>query len=317
MHNDKQIIARIIFETCLGIQPNERVVIVTDQYKTVEVDIIRDAAVRYSKQVTQLMITGMTENAQEPPDDIAKAISDTDIAIFVTRYSLSHTQARLTASAKGTRTVSMPGITVEMMHRAIPVDYDAMARESETLANLLTKGSTVRITSKVGTDISLSIKGRSGEPDTGLVRYPGDFVNLPAGEAFIAPIENQTNGIIVFDGAVANIDLDKLIIIQVKNGRIIKISGGRAARQFEKNVIAAGDSARVACEVGIGTNPKAILSPEVLESEKVRGTCHIAFGKNDTFGGTNDTPFHADGLIKHPTLTIDDRIVLENGKLII
>lgn len=197
------------------------------------------------------------------------------------------------------------------------VDYDRMATESETIANILTKGSEVRITSPAGTDVTLSITGRSGEPDTGLVRYPGDFVNLPAGEAFIAPIEDQTNGTIVFDGAVANIELDEPIMIQVTNGRITNISGGKAAKQFEKHVIAAGPNARVACELGIGTNPKAILSPEILESEKVRGTCHIAFGKNDTFGGMNDAPFHADGLIKQPTLTIDDRIILENGILML
>lgn len=315
MQSDRQIIAHVIFETCLGIKSNERVLIVTDQYKTVEADMIRDAAVQYAKNVTQLMLTGMTENAQEPPEDIAAAMCDTDIAIFVTRYSLSHTKARLTATGHGTRVISMPDITRDMMLRAIPIDYDRMAQESESLANILTKGSNVRITSSEGTNVTLSIKNRSGEPDTGLVRYPGDFVNLPAGEAFIAPVENQTDGTIVFDGAVANIDLDKPIIIQVKNGRITKISGGRAAKQFEKNVNAAGDNARVACELGIGTNPKAILSPEVLESEKVRGTCHIAFGKNDTFGGTNDAPFHADGLMKYPTLTIDDTIILNNGKL--
>ena len=72
---------------------------------------------------------------------------------------------------------------------------------------------------------------------------------------------------------------------------------------------------RVACELGIGTNPKAILSSEILESEKVHGTCHIAFGKNDTFGGVNDAPFHADGLIKYPVLSIDDTIILDNGVL--
>lgn len=308
-------IAKVIFETCLGIKSNERVVIVTDKYKTVEADIVRDAAVRYSINVTQLILTGMTENAQEPPEEIARAIQDTDIAIFVTRYSLSHTEARLVATGKGVRVISMPGITVEMMERALIVDYERMAQESETLANMLTKGSLVRISSKEGTDVTMSIRGRSGEPDTGLVRAPGDFVNLPAGEAFIAPRETETNGTIVFDGAVAGIMLDTPMTVSVQNGRITAISGGRGAKQFERAVARAGDNARVACELGIGTNPKAILSPEVLEAEKVRGTCHIAFGKNDTFGGANDAPFHSDGLIKLPTLTVDDTIILKNGNL--
>ena len=72
----------------------------------------------------------------------------------------------------------------------------------------------------------------------------------------------------------------------------------------------AGDRARVLCELGIGTNPAARLSPNVLEAEKVYGTCHVAFGDNSTFGGTNSVAFHTDCVIANPTVTVDKRVVV-------
>jgi leucyl aminopeptidase (aminopeptidase T) len=74
----------------------------------------------------------------------------------------------------------------------------------------------------------------------------------------------------------------------------------------------AGDKARVLCELGIGTNPATHLSSNVLEAEKVYGTCHIAFGDNSTFGGTNFVFFHTDCVIANPTITIDGRVVVKN-----
>jgi leucyl aminopeptidase (aminopeptidase T) len=72
----------------------------------------------------------------------------------------------------------------------------------------------------------------------------------------------------------------------------------------------AGDHARVLCELGIGTNPKARLSPNALEAEKVFGTCHVAFGDNSTFGGQNFVPFHTDCVMAYPTVFVDNHRVV-------
>ncbi len=36
-------------------------------------------------------------------------------------------------------------------------------------------------------------------------------------------------------------------------------------------------------EIGLGTNPVAKIIGNVLEDEKVHGTCHVALGDNHTF----------------------------------
>ena len=49
----------------------------------------------------------------------------------------------------------------------------------------------------------------------------------------------------------------------------------------------------------------AELGNNLLEVEKVYGTCHIALGNNASFGGEVNVPFHSDGVILKPTTIID------------
>jgi leucyl aminopeptidase (aminopeptidase T) len=257
----------------------------------------------------------MTENAQEPRD-ILDAMKISDIAILVTTYSLSHTQARRMASDAGARIAALPNITLEMMNRMLASDPTTMRGDSEKLAELLTSGDKLTLTSAQATNLSLSIHGRSGIPDTGILNWPGDFGNLPAGEAFIAPVEGTATGVLIVDGAIADIELDAPVEITIRDGVAESISGREAARELTRRMNDAGDKARVLCELGIGTNPAAWLSSNVLEAEKVYGTCHVAFGDNSTFGGTNSVPFHTDCVIANPTVTIDKCVVV-TGRAII
>jgi leucyl aminopeptidase (aminopeptidase T) len=53
----------------------------------------------------------------------------------------------------------------------------------------------------------------------------------------------------------------------------------------------------------------------VLEDEKVLGTCHIAFGDNSTFGGKVRAGIHVDGILLRPTIKLDGKILMKNGQL--
>lgn len=315
--NQKEIlIGKIVMSGCMNVQPKEKVLIVTDTSKLkIEAAIFFETAKKFTDNVTLVLINGMTGNAQEPPDDIQNAMFDADVGLLITTYSLSHTKTRLEACRRGGRIVSMPGITEDIILRSLNIDYESLADISGCVARILSKGSRAKLTSPAGTNLDLFIEKRRGIADMGIFKNPGDFGNLPAGEAFVAPQENMTNGTVVFDGAIANIELDKPISVQIRKGIIQKIMGGKAAKIFEQAVNTAGKQARIVCELGIGTNPAALLSPQILEAEKVYGTCHIAFGKNNTFGGTVDVPFHTDGLIKNPTLIVDGVAVVNEGKI--
>jgi len=67
-------------------------------------------------------------------------------------------------------------------------------------------------------------------------------------------------------------------------------------------------------ELGIGLNPKAKVTGNILEDEKVIGTVHVAVGNNLSFGGDNDVPLHLDGVVSEPTIDIDGRTLMDRGR---
>ena len=105
--------------------------------------------------------------------------------------------------------------------------------------------------------------------------------------------------------------------IEVNNGYALKITGGHLAKKLNNMLDAVGKKARNIAEFGIGTNDSAKLSGVLLEDEKVLGTIHIALGNNTSMGGKINVPIHLDGVIKKPTVYLDDNILMDNGKLFV
>jgi len=54
-----------------------------------------------------------------------------------------------------------------------------------------------------------------------------------------------------------------------------------------------------------------------LEDNKVFGTVHIGFGDNSRYGGKIKCAYHAHGVIQKPTVYIDGKILIDNGKLML
>ena len=258
-------------------------------------------------------------NGEEPPAEIAELMKKFDIVFCPTAKSLTHTDARRAASKKGVRVATFPGITKEIMIRGMNADYKKIAALSIKLKGILEKGKRVRITTQIGTDISFSIKGRKSIASKGLYHKKGESGNLPTGETFLAPVEGTTNGVFIVDGSMAGLGLVKNagLRIEVKNGYAIKITGGAMAKKLSRMLDAVGKDARNIAEFGIGTNDSAKLSGVILEDEKVMGTVHIALGNNVSMGGKVNVPIHLDGVMKSPTVYLDDKLLMKDGKLLV
>jgi leucyl aminopeptidase (aminopeptidase T) len=205
-----------------------------------------------------------------------------------------------------------------MAVRCLTANYESIAALTKRVAAKLSRGSKFKVESALGTSLRLERQGRSVGADTGLLTKRGDFGNLPAGEAFFAPMEGTANGKIVFDGSVA--DLGKLtepIELQVEDGIARILSSSAAAQELERYLSAHGPDAYNIAELGIGTNDRAIVSGDTLEDEKVLGTVHIALGNNAGMGGTVNVPIHLDGVIRSATLYVDGELMLDKGTLVI
>ena len=308
---------RTVLVDCLAITQGEQVLVVTDPLRMPIGAAATLAARELGAETMLLEMAERVTNGTEPPPAVAAALLECDVFVVPSTKSLSHTEARRAASATGARGATMPQITEDMLVRMMTADYSEIRRRSRVLADALTNGAEVRISSEAGTDVTLNIEGRDGLSDDGDLREKGAFGNLPAGEGFIAPVEGATNGRIAFDGTIWPIGrLTEPLIAEIEDGYAVSFSGPRAA-EFEAVLEPHGRDAYAIAELGIGTNEKAELTGNVLEDEKILGTVHIAFGDNHSFGGSVRVSSHQDGIVMKPTLTIDGEPFLEEGKLLV
>ncbi|MDQ3939998.1 MAG: aminopeptidase, partial [Actinomycetota bacterium] len=218
-----------VLEDCLGVTDGESVLIVTDPRKRA----IAEALVARARELgCETVLMEMSEREQhgvEPPPQVAAAMLACDVLIAPTSKSISHTEARYAATQKGIRAATMPDVTEDMMRRTMSADYAGIKRRSRVVADLLTAGTEVRVSTGAGTNVSFEIEGREGIADDGDLRRPGAFGNLPAGEGFIAPVEGRTNGRIVFDGSISPIGLlEEPLTVEVRDGFAVEFEGAKA-----------------------------------------------------------------------------------------
>lgn len=311
--------AETVVRKCLNVKPNEVFLIITDTERLNIANAIFKAGLDVGAEVIMTIMKPRTRHGEEPPKPIAEMWKLINVFVAPTTYSLTHTQARKNAVKAGARGATMPGITEDMFVRTLGIDYSIVKEYVEKMYNAMKGCKEARVISPLGTDITLSIEERPLHKDTGIYHNPGDFGNLPAGEIYVAPIEGTANGKIVFDGAVASIGLlSNPIEITVKEGYAAEITGGKEAEKLKSILesVQKKEAYNIA-ELGIGCNPAAKIVGKVLEDEKVFGTVHIALGDNSTFGGKTIAGIHLDGIIKNPTLIVDEKTIIEDGKWLI
>jgi len=307
----------IALKKCLGLKKNESFLVVTDNKLLALGKAFLEAAKKITGKTRLIKIPIPKVHGTEPSKEVAEEMLNYDAELLITTKSLSHTNARINACKKGARIVTMPGITREILERTIDIDYDKLMKIHEKLGDIIDKGENVKIKTGFGTDLTFSIKGRKAfGRGSGLFTKKGSFGNLPTGEIFVAPVEGTANGTYTVDASFAGIGkLKSPIKIYVKNGYAVKINGKKADVLAEL-LDSAGKEARNVAEFGIGTNKKAKITGNILEDEKAIGTCHIALGNNIGFGGKIRVQLHLDGIVKNPTIFVDENKILDKGKFL-
>jgi leucyl aminopeptidase (aminopeptidase T) len=224
------------------------------------------------------------------------------IIIAMSNNSTSHTRYRALACTAGCRFASLPHFDPEMFHTSMTVDWNALAARTALLVEAVNRAEWIRVTTPNGTDMNICKQGRHAEGDDGLLTAKGSFGNLPAGEAYLAPLEGKSHGVMVIEWGPTR-KLDEPLRLTVENGVVIRIEGNDRHRARLEERFAGDANCRNIAELGIGTNDRASRPDNVLEAEKILGTIHIALGDNTGFGGTVSAPFHEDYVFYQPTLT--------------
>jgi leucyl aminopeptidase (aminopeptidase T) len=261
------------------------------------------------------VISERLSHGAEPPRIVAEAMAAAEVILAPTVQSLSHTAARKRASEAGARCATLPGVTDEMLARVMSADLEGLRRKGHAVAEALDAASEAKITDANGTDLRLGLSGRKAIPDAGELTERGAFGNLPCGEGFISPADGS--GTLVVDGSLAGIGLvDEPVELVIEGGHLTSARGGQGIAFMELLTVHGKDGTNIA-ELGIGTNEKAMLTGEILEDEKIFGSCHVAFGASAGIGGTVQVPVHLDCIILRPTVELDGEAIVRDGELVI
>ena len=302
--------ARTIVTQCLNIKPYEKVLIVTDKKLLKIGQALYEKCSEINFDTVFMVMEPTGRDSVEPPAMVAEAMKASDLVLAPTFYSITHTKARIEAGKAGAKVVTMPNISeFSFAEGGLTADYSRVKKITDRMFYALRHSKTIEVRSKNGTNVSFSTADREWKKDTGIIQKKSENGNLPGGEVFIAPVENSVNGVIVFDSFTLGGKGLKLI---VKEGKVEKVEGN--SEKLMKIFDEFGEKARQVAEFGIGTNYKARVIENTLEDEKVLGTIHFALGSNFSFGGKNRLTFHKDGIIAKPTVTVDNKLIIENGK---
>jgi aminopeptidase len=325
--------AKNALECVLEAKKNERLVIFCDDVRADVGEAFRRGALSLGLQTTYVLLkTSPTVVRKEIPSEYQPLLTTERPDIYVNlltgtreetplRIKLIHAEA----GKHQTRLAHCPGITIGMLTDGAlalrTTEHRQMQGFAEELIKKLENVAKVEIATPAGTYLTFSVENRAFFTDTKVDWKTLKWMNLPTGEVIVAPVENSLDGTLVCDMAIGGIGPIKTpVTLTVKNGKVQTASSDDATVKKRVDESLATDTmSSVVGEFAFGINPKARPIEEFLETEKILGTVHIAFGDNTDFpGGQNNSANHMDFLMNKPTVkaqTESNRVttLLEDG----
>ncbi|HMQ31333.1 MAG TPA: aminopeptidase [Chloroflexaceae bacterium] len=329
--------ARQIVKHCLGLEAGQELLVFMDE-TTVEVGmLLEQAATQLGVTTSSLFVSRAQQRSFSSDAGLGRAVSGAlrEVRVIVLcvngQTDCLPFRAHIIEHESGARTRigTMPGASHDVLRMA-DVDFARLIADCRRLELALTRGSRLCLASRDARgeehrlEVDIGGWGRLPVASDGIIRE-GTWGNVPSGESFIAPVEDSAEGSVVIDGSIPGqvIGPGEEIVLYFSGGRLqgIEPTGRRAAQLLRATEI---DPARARddpnwnnlAEIGIGVNPAVTtLTGNMLYDEKAAGTAHIAIGSNIFFGGQRASSIHCDMVIRRPTITIDEKVVVADGAI--
>ena len=313
----------------LKLDKEDKVLIITDDYTKSEGEAFYTAVEEYGAKAHLYFLPKKLRPLIEVPSELASLIKGKTIIINAFKGFAEETpfRVKLIDEIHGNKPIRLghcPGITKSMMIEGpMNVDYAKMVEKANKLIKSFENAEQVHITAPGGTDIVICIEDRGFSTDTQLIDE-AYIANLPCGEVWCGPVETVGDGLIVCDGSIGDIgNVSKPLKMYLEKGKIIKIeSEDQNLVDTIENLINIDEEAKVIGELGIGLNPGAKLTGNLLEDEKALQTAHIAFGNNEEMeGGQNKSKTHRDFLFYKPTMNVtfkdgSSKVIIKDGNVL-
>ena len=120
-----------------GLKRDEKILVITDEPKReIGLSLFR-MHYRLGYEALLVEMKPGKINGEEPSAEVAELMQKFDVVLIPTSKSLTHTNARRAASAKGVRVATFPGITKEVMIRGMNADYNKISKLTVKLTEIL------------------------------------------------------------------------------------------------------------------------------------------------------------------------------------
>lgn len=309
----------------MGVKPGDRVTLVTDTEVSPLVYQSIAGAVRAAGGITTIAIMDpLPVPSAEPSPPVAAAMLACDFLVNCASRSITHSEAAHKVWVdRQTPYVVMSNMTEDLLiNGAATADYTKVREISLKLTEELNTGTSVRVTTELGTDVTFDVTGRPFTPYFGKIEGKYTTTVFPGGEVNTCPLEHSGNGKIVVDSYIMEIGLlSEPVTWVVKEGQVVDIEGGREAEMLEAILRDKGDQySRYIGELAIGTNYRARTIGSALEDKEVYGQVHIAIGSGVSSAGVYRAKYqstlHLDGVITRPTFAVDGQVVVKDGEIL-
>jgi aminopeptidase len=281
--------ARSAVFTCLRIQPDEKVTLITDR---VTEPIAASIAAQLADCGCPFNAFILEDLAPRPLTDMPAAVladmETSQVSIFAVQVQANELHSRMqmtdVVNRRRMRHAHMVNITPEIMCDGMRSDYDQVDRLSQQVLDRVRRASRIRATTAAGTSIVSDMNPAYKWFKTSGIISPEKWGNLPGGECFTSP--GEVNGTFVVDGVVGDWLCARYgllaatpLTIEIAQNRIVSCtsSNQQLERDFWTYTRTDENSDRVG-EFAIGTNiGVSRVIGNILQDEKFPGI-HIAFG---------------------------------------
>jgi hypothetical protein len=220
---------------------------------------------------------------------IDELFADSNIIVALTEFSATAPLVEATKKYPNLRVASMPMVSRGMEQTALAADYAEVARKCQILGERLNRAVGAEVVFSTGHEFYFDLRHRHAEVDDGQLhadKVGARVINLPSGEAYIAPYEGELEGQpSETEGMLPVMFGGELVVGRVVKNLIVEVIGDGPYAVDAREHMAMDYALRNIAELGLGCNDKAVVTGNVLEDEKVLGM-HWAYGRSEHIGGT-------------------------------
>lgn len=219
---------------------------------------------------------------------LADVVTQSTIVIAMPEFSATAPLYMYARESDRLRIASMPGVAKFMEETGLSADYHKIGKKCKVLEEIFNRAIAAEVEFSTGHvcyfDLPLENKALIDDGILHPERAGSDeaLSNLPAGEVFCVPNENEDSKTA---GELPEIVGGDVAVYVVESNRIVDVRGSGPQVEALREKFATDPGWQNLAEFAIGVNDKAKVTGIVLEDEKAG--FHWAYGRSDHFGGQN------------------------------